>query len=230
MYIQRMHSSTGLCYFTPHDNLCDDSVYCTVDKCDQSIGKCSNIANHGRCDNSNPCTIDTCNGDNSCYHDLIDCDDEIPCTIDYCNVSSGLCQHMSDNSLCDDKMDCTIDVCDQELGRCDNIPSDFLCEDGIACTENKCNQAEGTCDIWYVPNGAMHLDARSILVERTDVFSHHTILSVTMESHVPKIFRNFLFPGGCSHITYNSWCNDFRRMYCSISPECRIRLSKSGQR
>ena len=162
-------TNTTLPVFPPN---CDDSVFCTVDTCNETSDQCINTPNNGLCDDSITCTDDTCSSVADCLFtpNNANCDDSNECTQDTCSATldcvfnptplNGM--SCSDNDVCttndtcsggtcipgipldcDDSNPCTIDTCDSVLG-CQNTP-------GNAGTV--CRASVGVCDIEEVCDG-----------------------------------------------------------------------------
>lgn len=85
--------------------LCDDSLGCTLDRCDSQSHTCSNISS---CDDSIRCTVDACAGDD-CSHIPNDasCDDGNSCTDDLCNATTGCVSAPLNGVSCEDDDPCT---------------------------------------------------------------------------------------------------------------------------
>jgi hypothetical protein len=82
--------------YTPDDSVCDDSVECTLDSCNEVFG-CEYQPVDEDCSDSDLCTTDTCdtvlgcsNAEvTNCCENASDCDDDNPCTVDTCDTSVG---------------------------------------------------------------------------------------------------------------------------------------------
>ncbi|MBN2127503.1 MAG: hypothetical protein JW703_03885 [Candidatus Diapherotrites archaeon] len=116
---------------------CDDSIECTIDKCNSDTNKCSYTSNNSKCNDGIACTVDSCDVLNGCVYSLNDfaCDDGIDCTANKCTLTG--CVYDSNSSKCNDGIACTIDSCNIQAG-CIHTLSDVKCDDKIDCTANKC--------------------------------------------------------------------------------------------
>lgn len=112
----------GLCVTDPDTiPVCDDSVACTIDSCDEQAG-CEHVVDSTMCDDNKPCTINTCLLSGCDFSEAVG--DGIPCQTDpHWRCLSGQCQCLAD--------DCTT------LGKVCGV-----WEDGCGGTTGPC----GTCD------------------------------------------------------------------------------------
>jgi subtilisin family serine protease len=128
-----------VCSGTP--NLCDDSLPCTVDSCDETRDLCVHVPDDSLCpqdglfcngpevcDVNGGCvpTGSPCSGPNS-----LCCEAEDACAVNCC----------SDNDCADDGFTCTEDGCFD--GQCSGFPQDGDCDDGDRCTDDRCDPGEG---------------------------------------------------------------------------------------
>ena len=103
--------------------VCDDTVPCTDDACNESSDSCDFVANDGNCTDGL-----FCNGAETCDAAL-DCqagtpppiDDGVACTDDSCDEFGDVIVNTANAANCDDLDECTADSCDQLLG-CFNDP------------------------------------------------------------------------------------------------------------
>lgn len=121
---------------------CDDSVFCTLDSCDDESG-CQHEPSDEQCDDSNPCTTDVCIVGVGCDHIPVEgsCNDANACTTgDFCSNSACLAGTPTN---CDDGNQCTADSCDPGKG-CVNNKVAKSCDDGNACTSGD-TCVDGVC-------------------------------------------------------------------------------------
>jgi hypothetical protein len=142
--------------------VCNDSVACTDDSCNEGTDSCDYVPNNAHCDNSLWCDgIETCDpvndcqpgpgdpclpkmcdeGTDTCVNCLVDgdCDDSDVCTDDYCIF--GFCSWSYNIASCDDGDACTTgEAC--FAGNCEGgTPLD--CDDSDACTDDSCDTVLG---------------------------------------------------------------------------------------
>ena len=112
---------------TDEDDVCDDSVDCTVDTCLGGAG-CHHEPEDGLCDDAEECTVDTCTAEDDCLH--LPVDDNISCG----GVPNGVCKTgvCTCEPACDGKA-CGPDGCGDLCG---------LCGQGLACLYAQCTTEE----------------------------------------------------------------------------------------
>jgi hypothetical protein len=135
------------CVFTPHDEMCDDDVNCTLDTC--LDGKCVSTPQNDHCPNHG-CIHSICDPIKDCITTLNQtaCIDTVACTVDTCN-QDGTCTHTPMSGQCPlpPTNECATSICDVEKG-CAHTDHDEGCDDGIACSMDSCHN--GTCV--HIPN------------------------------------------------------------------------------
>jgi hypothetical protein len=78
------------------DGQCDDTVACTIDRCDES-GRCTHDPDDARCDDRNPCTVDRCLSEGCDNVGTTDpCDDGVACSTDDRCTAEGTCAGVPD--------------------------------------------------------------------------------------------------------------------------------------
>ena len=155
------------------EDLCDDSVACTVDQCVPDIGcvhevvdsfcpegtvcknsvcdvseGCTLVPLTGKaCDDGSVCTLEDACNNGDCTGSPLDCNDDNVCTIDSCSALEG-CLTTANTAGCDDGNVCTLeDACSNS--QC--VSSGTLaCLDGNSCTDDLCDAAAGCV---FSPNG-----------------------------------------------------------------------------
>ena len=101
----------------------DDSVFCTIDACDEANDVVTHTPDDGAC-----ADIQWCNGAEVC-DPILDCqpgtspplDDSVSCTIDACDEENDVVIHVEYDPRCDDGDPCTADLCDAVAG-CTSTP------------------------------------------------------------------------------------------------------------
>jgi hypothetical protein len=88
--------------------VCDDSVSCTDDSCDEASDACVYAPNDANCDDGAFCNgSETCHAVNDCQAGTpVDCADGVDCTNDSCNEGTDSCDNLPDNANCDDGTFC----------------------------------------------------------------------------------------------------------------------------
>lgn len=140
---------SGLCVGCRGDSDCDDGVTCTVDTCDLDSSICSNTPSSERCDDGDLCTgIDQCLPESELASEQgcvainpIDPDDGIDCTVDSCDPTTGVVNHVPDDTACADPGVCEVGICDPDAG----CESEALAA-GLACPGGVCDGA-GSCAV-----------------------------------------------------------------------------------
>ncbi len=111
--------------------VCDDSIACTVNSCDDSLGGCVFTPDHSLCDDGNDCTADTCDPIQGCKWTAVG--DYAPCSTtdgigEVC--IAGVCTARCDiGDACNDGKSCTVDSCDPATGTCSHLRNDQFCLD-----------------------------------------------------------------------------------------------------
>ena len=95
------------------DAECNDSIPCTLDRCDPKLHVCTHAPRDAMCDDGIFCDgTETCDPSAGCTTAPRDCADAISCTVDACDEASQTCTHTPDDSLCpishvcDPQLDC----------------------------------------------------------------------------------------------------------------------------
>ncbi len=124
--------------------VCDDSIGCTADSCNEGTNSCNHVPNDSACDNGVHCDgAEVCNTSAGCQSGPpVDCDDTNDCTLDSCNEASNDCDHVPSDSACDDGLTCNgSETCDAALGCLAGTPT--VCDDGVGCTDDTCDEILG---------------------------------------------------------------------------------------
>src|SRR6185503_14414623 len=94
------------------DAECNDSIACTLDRCDPQLHVCTHAPRDATCDDGIFCDgTETCDPSAGCVTTPRDCGDGVSCTVDACDEPSRSCTHVPDDSLCP-----ISHVCDPQLG------------------------------------------------------------------------------------------------------------------
>ncbi len=140
---------------SPDPILCDDSIDCTTDRCDEALQSCVFESDDAACTNGifcdgaewcsvdagcvsgpSPCDFGICDEPGTrcveCVADA-DCDDAIDCTADSCDVAAGVCSYALNDNACDDANPCTVDSC-SGIG-CDFVAIEGCCTDDASCDD-----------------------------------------------------------------------------------------------
>jgi len=131
--------------------VCDDSVGCTVDGCDEAAAGCASVPTNAMCDDGVFCNgAETCDATMDCLPGTTPaCEDAIGCTVGRCDATSDACAQDPNPAACSDGRACNgTEVCDTTgttpgLGCVAGAPVN--CSDGIACTTDSCTEP-GTCN------------------------------------------------------------------------------------
>jgi hypothetical protein len=148
--------------------VCDDTVACTDDACNESTDQCDHLANDSACDDGL-----FCNGSESCQLAgcqsgiTVDCDDSVDCTIDACNEGTDAC----DNTP---TLSCPGSCVDTANECCDIDPADGIRDDG--CKFCRCGSASCLiADIIFADMGGAfgecHIDGFVNVHDRNHVLS-----------------------------------------------------------
>ena len=120
--------------------VCDDSVACTDDSCNESTDQCDYVPDDANCDNGLWCDgAETCNATLGCQAGTApDCDDGVGCTDDSCNESTDQCDNIPNDGLCpDDGLFCNgAEFCDAVLD-CQSA--------GDPCAPMACDEVKDVC-------------------------------------------------------------------------------------
>jgi hypothetical protein len=128
------------------DVVCDDSVACTDDSCNETTDSCDFAPDHAFCGDGAFCDgEEVCHPVNNCIEGTApDCDDEVPCTQDGCDEDIDSCFNNVDHSFCDDDVFCDgEEVCDPETDCEEGTPPS--CDDLVSCTEDSCDTGTDEC-------------------------------------------------------------------------------------
>ena len=148
--------------------VCDDSLDCTQDACNEDSDSCDSTPDDASCSDGLFCNgTETCDPVNGCQAgSAVDCADQVECTLDACDEEADACAHTPDDEDCDDglfcngtetcdpvngcqagsdvdcadQVECTLDACDEEADACAHTPDDEDCDDGLFCNGTE------TCD------------------------------------------------------------------------------------
>jgi hypothetical protein len=136
--------------------VCDDSVGCTNDACDEDVDACTFVPDASSCQDDSVCNgPEVCDPAADCQPSLgdLDCNDLIGCTSDSCDEGQGGCVHETDDAVCDDGLFCSgEESCVVGIGCTEGTP--VTCpDDGVACTSNVCDETAGAC-VFSLDNGA----------------------------------------------------------------------------
>ena len=153
--------------------VCDDSIACTVDTCDEGINMCTNTSDNDLCTDGLFCTgVEICDGNvclegsdpcpgaetfcieatDQCVGCLFDadCDNDVFCDgAEIC--SAGTCVDGTPPD-CDDNVSCTVDSCDEIGNQCQNVAQDGLCDNGLFCDGIETCDASSDCEDGTPPN------------------------------------------------------------------------------
>ncbi len=142
----REYCSAGLCQVAL-SVMCDDSVACTDDVCDEGNKACTNDPDDSLCGPSQRCNPEKgCEDIVSCSTDD-QCDDGDECTIDKCQ--SDICENTLVVDCCHVDADCDDGNFCNGAEKCDSGsctaggPPD--CDDGIDCTLDQCDTERNSC-------------------------------------------------------------------------------------
>ena len=160
--------------------VCDDSVSCTVDSCNEGTDSCDNVADDAICDNGLFCDgSETCDAVLDCQAGTAPCNPEtetcneagdicetIGCTVDAdctdgtfcngaetCNVGTGICE-AGTPPVMDDGVGCTDDSCDEVNDVIVNAPNDGNCDNGEFCDGSETCDAVNDCQAGSMPCAA----------------------------------------------------------------------------
>ncbi|MCK4658281.1 MAG: hypothetical protein KAV82_02060, partial [Phycisphaerae bacterium] len=115
-------------------NLCDDSLDCTTDTCNEDTGTCEHTTNAGTCLIDEVCyddgAVNPANDCEECNSSLdqfdwsnrtngTDCDDGLFCNENE-TCTDGVCGGGNAN-LCNDEQDCTADICNEDTDECEHV-------------------------------------------------------------------------------------------------------------
>ena len=145
------------------EDLCDDSIACTMDDCSsEDPTMCVNTPSDDlcpdgqRCQPTMGCVPIVCSSDAEC-DDSLYCNGEETCdpTDPEANPMTGCL--LGEAVFCDDGVDCTADACNEDMDICTYGADDTMCDDGIDCTRNRCDVDRGcvydpddtVCDTTY---------------------------------------------------------------------------------
>jgi len=111
--------------------VCDDSIACTSDYCDDTSSRCrtrvddSLCAPGDICTRASGCIVGPCLVDGDCDDDVF-CNGMEVCSMGSCTAGAPV--------VCDDSITCTLDLCDEAVRACDNRPDATLCPAGDVCS------------------------------------------------------------------------------------------------
>ena len=153
--------------------VCDDSVECTLDACNEDSDACESTPDDAACSDGTFCNgAETCDPVNGCQlGNAVDCDDQVDCTLDVCDEEADACVNTTDDGECDDglwcngtetchavndcqagtpvncedQVGCTVDACDDEADACVSTTDDGECDDGLWCNGAETCHAVDDC-------------------------------------------------------------------------------------
>jgi hypothetical protein len=99
--------------------VCEDSVGCTVDGCNEVLDACEYVPDHAVCQNGVFCDgVEVCDPVLDCQAGTaVDCTDSVGCTDDSCNETTDSCDNIPNDGLCDNGLYCDgLEVCHWVLG------------------------------------------------------------------------------------------------------------------
>jgi hypothetical protein len=115
--------------------VCNDSIPCTADACNESTDSCASTPNDAACSDGK-----FCNGAEVCSQALgcqagspAICNDDVACTADSCSEQANGCVAVPNDAFCNDANACTADSCSPQNG-CVFTPVTAACDDGNPCT------------------------------------------------------------------------------------------------
>jgi hypothetical protein len=175
---------------------CADSVACTIDSCDESADSCIHSPSNSLCANGQYCDgVEICNAQSGCQPGTPpDCSDSFFCTVDACDEATDSCTHTVVN--CADSVACTIDSCDEITNSCIHSPSDSLCANGLYCDGIEICNAQSGCQSGTPPDCA---DSVACTVEACDEGSD-----------------------SCTHTPDDAACSD--GLFCNGAEKCNAQL------
>ncbi|TFH25221.1 MAG: hypothetical protein E4H03_01410, partial [Myxococcales bacterium] len=139
--------------------ICDDSVPCTDDLCDEGADACVNTPVDAACEDGNVCNgMETCDAVANCMAGAaLVCEDAGGCIATSCDPVAGCGgTPVVDGTSCEDGNLCTTgDSC--AGGACTSGPP-AICNDGNVCTTDSCTPATG-CTTAAVADGTTCADA-----------------------------------------------------------------------
>ncbi len=128
--------TTGLCAFTPHDDLCDNGLFCDgSETCDVQLGCLEGVPPCALLCNDDTDTCTECSGSADCNDGLF-CNGEETCVDGACVVGP--------QPDCTDGVACTVDTCDEDSMACLHTPNSSACSDGAFCNgPETCHPVDG---------------------------------------------------------------------------------------
>ncbi len=136
--------------------VCDDSLSCTTDFCDENNNTCQSVPVNVNCDNGQFCDgVEICDPQNGapvtgCLAGTnIDCNDGLSCTGDSCDEQNDVCAYQLNHAACDNTVYCDgAETCDPQNG----APvtgclggNAVLCDDQLTCTSDVCDNQQQGC-------------------------------------------------------------------------------------
>ena len=118
--------------------ICDDSIACTDDSCDEATDSCANAVDDAWCNDGLFCNgAEVCTQTGCQPGQAVVCDDTVGCTADSCNESTDSCTAVPDDTLCDNGVFCDgAEHCDATNG-CMMSP--------LPCGNGECDEATQEC-------------------------------------------------------------------------------------
>jgi len=152
--------AAGTCVTTPLN--CTDTVFCTVDACDEDNDTCTNTPEDGLCDDGFYCTgAETCDEQSGCLPGVDPCPDQI------CNELAQVCEGCTTDAECSDGLYCSGvetcvggvpgtcqpgvypcpgKACNEAADVCEDCTTDLKCDDGLFCNGvETCDPGTGNC-------------------------------------------------------------------------------------
>ncbi|MCP4659611.1 MAG: S8 family serine peptidase [bacterium] len=131
---------TGQCEAGTPPLVCDDSVACTTDSCNEGTQACDYVPNDAYCDNGLYCDgAETCDAVLGCQAGAsVNCADGVGCTDDSCNEGTDQCDNLPNDGLCDNGLFCDgAETCDVLLD----------CQAGTdPCFPDPCDEVNDLCE------------------------------------------------------------------------------------
>lgn len=138
--------------------VCNDTIPCTVDACDEATDSCTHTPNSGTCNDGLYCNgSEVCDAIQGCLPGMApNCSDGIGCTTDACDEATDSCTHAPQDSACNDGVFCDgVEICHPTLG-CQEGPAPD-CSDSVPCTVDACDPSSDACV--HTPDNSTCVDA-----------------------------------------------------------------------
>ncbi len=136
--------------------VCDDSLTCTTDFCDENGDTCQSVPINANCDNGLFCDgVESCDPQNGAQvtgclpGTTVNCDDGFSCTGDSCDETNDVCAYQLNHGTCDNTVFCDgAEICDPQNGVAVTgclAGNAVICDDGLGCTSDVCDNQQQDC-------------------------------------------------------------------------------------